>query len=207
MTWAIYHQQQEVVHIVSLNNKWMKIRASHTESTWAWGRLLTPHIMRRFESCWDFEHQYVNDTYCDFHCYFNNLSNTHTHARARMQTRTHTHSRTPHHLLRDIRLFFLIKEIVLLCWLFYLMPWLPLCAPHQAVTDTRRRATGLIGAWDAQGGAARMGGRRGKPLMGSPVFGSSLSPLSGSDATHLLVCFLFLWLSNHLHRTTAWFVR
>lgn len=136
-------------------------------------------------------------------------SQTHTHANTRTHAciRSHMHSKTPRHLLRDTRLFFLIKEIALLCWLFYLMPWLPLCAPHQAVTDTRRRATGLIGAWDARGGAARLGGRRGKPLMGSRVFGSSLSSLSGYNATHLLVCFLFLWLSNHLHKTTLWFVK
>lgn len=99
---------------------------------------------------------------------------THLKAHAR------THAPTTPQSLRDTRLFFLIKEIALLCWLFYLKPWLPLCAPDHAVTETRRRAAGLIGAWDARGGAARLGGRRGEPLMGLPVCGSPLSPLSAS---------------------------
>lgn len=38
-----------------------------------------------------------------------------------------------HHttFLRDTSPVCFIKEMALLCWLFYLMPWLPLCAPHQ----------------------------------------------------------------------------
>lgn len=111
----------------------------------------------------------------------------------------------PHHTLRDTHLLFLIKEIALLCWLFYLKPWLPLCPPDHAVAETRRRAEGLIGAWDARGGAAGLGGRRGEPLMGLPVCGSPLSPLSASDATwsafyssdcHQITC----------KKTTVWFV-
>lgn len=92
-----------------------------------------------------------------------------------VQTHAHTHIRTHsriHHTLRDTRLFFLIKEIALLCWLFYLKPWLPLCAPDHAVTETRRRAAGLIGAWDARGGAAKLDVRIGEPLMGLPACGS-----------------------------------
>lgn len=54
------------------------------------------------------------------------------------------------HAWRDTHLFFHIKEIALLCWLFYLKPWLPLCAPDHAVTETRRRVAALIGAWDAR---------------------------------------------------------
>lgn len=75
----------------------------------------------------------------------------------------HERARTPppRHALRDTRLFLLVKEIALLCWLFYLKPWLPLCAPDHALTESRLRAAGLIGAWDARGGAARLGGRRG----------------------------------------------
>ncbi len=130
-------------------------------------------------------------------------------------TRIHTHrlytrAHPLHHTLRDTCLFFPIKEIALLCWLFYLRPWLPLCAPDHAVTENRRRAAGLIGAWDARGGATKLVGRRGEPLMGLPVCGSPLSPLFaalGSDATHLLVCLFLRLSSNHLHKTTVWFVR
>lgn len=109
-----------------------------------------------------------------------NHPTTTKHTHRHLQTRTHNHSPPPHHPLRDTRLFFIIKEIALLCWLFYLKPWLVLCAPDHAVRETRRRAAGLIGAWDAQGGAAKLGGRRGKPLMGLSVCGSPLSPLSAS---------------------------
>lgn len=90
---------------------------------------------------------------------------------------THTYSRI-HHTLRDTHLFFLIKEIALLCWLFYLKPWLPLCAPDHAVTETRRRAAGLIGAWDARVVQQGRVAKEGSLLMVLHVCGSPLSPLS-----------------------------
>lgn len=127
--------------------------------------------MKRFSHCWDSKHNCVNKPIVTFQFYFNN---------PQPPPNPHNHLPPPHHPLRDTRLFFPIKEIALLCWLFYLKPWLPLCAPDHAVRETRRRAAGLIEAWDAQDGAARLGGRRGKPLMGLSACDSPLSPFSAS---------------------------
>lgn len=125
-------------------------------------------------------------------------------------TYSHVHSWCLRHLHRDTRLLFLIKEIAFLCWLFYLMSWLPLCAQHQAAAGRRRRPAPLIGAWDARSAAAGPGGRSGRTLMSLPVW-ASLSPPSLSLAAHatlllLRLALIFLWLSNHLHKTTVWFV-
>lgn len=92
-------------------------------------------------------------------------------------TYSHVHSWCLRHLHRDTRLLFLIKEIAFLCWLFYLMSWLPLCAQHQAAAGRRRRPAPLIGAWDARSAAAGPGGRSGRTLMSLPVW-ASLSPPS-----------------------------
>ena len=133
---------------------------------------------------------------------------THTHTQP-PRTHAETHARS----LRDTRLLFLVKEMALLRWLFYLRPWLPRGAPDHAVAEPRRRAAGLIGAWDAQGGAAGLGGRGGKPLMGLPVCGSPLLVASlcisrtRVRGSHWSAPYSSGVSSNHRRKTTARFVR
>lgn len=113
-------------------------------------------IPNTWPQSWDCAHLYG-----DFHCDLN----TPPPFYHQQGTRTYACTPTPCNL-RDTRACFLVKEIALLRWLFYLKPWLPARPPDHAVTGSRRRAEGLIGAWDARGGADGPGGRRGEPLMG-----------------------------------------